>query len=194
MRTALFTLAAALFLSVPAYADLLLSPPGDYESYIFPPSAADEAGYVEDAFGLTSGSLDLLYKADVGDVNDPTTEEDGSFQSSYDTVFANTALDPSGATISFVGGSAISCPECYLVVKDGNNNPNFYFYDISAWDGTEAIILTEFWPGRGAISYVAIYGADGVTVPEPSTMLLLGTGGFAMVVGGRYRRRKKEVV
>lgn len=137
-----------------------------------------EPGCVYNAFGLPNdGSLNLLYKADVGTVTAPATVESGVFTTSYATTFLSTPLDPSGATITHVAGTdAISCPSCYLAIKDGSQNPSYYFYDLSAWNGTEAINLSGFWPQQGAISHVSIWGTSTVGVPEPSSLLLLGSG------------------
>lgn len=148
---------------------------------------------VYSTFGLTDdGSLQLLYKANVGDFDRPGTTEDGSFAGSYDTVFANSAFDPEDATITFTGGSAISCGVCYLVIKDGNHDPSYYFFDLTAagWNGTDSIILTDFWPNGGAISHVAIWGASERSVPEPGTLGLLGLGLAGMAAGMRRRRKQ----
>lgn len=145
------------------------------------------------AFGLVNdGSLTLLYKADVGNATNPATVESGTFAGSYNTVFANTSLDPEDATISYTGGAAISCGVCYLVIKDGNNNPSFYFVDLTAlgWNGTDPIILEDFWIGRGAISHVAIWGVPNSSVPEPGTLGLLGLGLAGIGIGMRRRRRQ----
>ncbi|MGA6826456.1 PEP-CTERM sorting domain-containing protein [Nitrospira sp. NS4] len=131
-----------------------------------------EPGCVYRAFGLPNdGSLSLLYKATPG----TTVSETGTFAANYSTVF-NSSTDASGGTISFTGGSSISCPSCYLAVKDGNHAPTYYFFNLNTWNGTETINLSGFWPGAGSISHVSIWGASSSGVPEPSSLLLLGSG------------------
>jgi hypothetical protein len=118
-------------------------------------------------FGPT-GTLNLLYKSDVGGT------DSGAFANSYDTSFLNTPTDPSDALILYLGSTYMDCSACYLVVKDGNQTPAQYFFDISSWNGIDSIQLTGFWAGNGAISNVAIWG-QATQVPEPATLLLFGT-------------------
>lgn len=149
-------------------------------SSLTPPTSSSncEPGCVYRAFGLPNdGSLSLLYKANVGG------REEGSFAGNYNTVFNS---DASGGTISFTGGSSISCPSCYLAVKDGNHSPTYYFFNLASWNGTETINLSGFWPGPGAISHVSIWGTPSAGVPEPSSLLLLGAG---LAGAGIWRRK-----
>jgi hypothetical protein len=135
-------------------------------------------------------TLSLLYKANVPDQDEggPVVEE-GGFTGSYDTEFSNTEFDPADAVIEYVLGSpAISCPECYLVVKDGSQTPAQYVFDLSDWNGTDVLQLQGFWPDQGAISHVAIWGAEVSSVPEPGTLALLGAG--LLGIAGLSRRRR----
>jgi hypothetical protein len=132
--------------------------------------------------GLTPPEpLELLYKADQGG-----NTHQGTFGSSYNTLFDNTPTDPEDATILYVSGPFIDCTVCYLVVKDGKSTPAQYLFDISAsWDGVSNIELTNFWIGKGAISNVAIWG-EATAVPEPATVVLLSTG-LGLLLGRRRR-------
>lgn len=184
----------ALFAMSTAAQALSITPstPGIVFTFIDPPANC-APGCVYTAFGLVNdGSLQQLYKAEVGNEDNPATTEEGSFAGSYGTEFFNTSLDPEDATISYTGGSAITCGVCYLVIKDGRTNPNYYFFDLTAagWNGTDSIILTGFWEERGAISHVAIWGSSNDrSVPEPGTLGLLGLG-LAGIAAGIRRRRK----
>ena len=135
---------------------------------------------------------DLAYKDNVGG------SEDGYLSGSYETTFSNTGTDPQDALIEYVSGDSLNCTaedQCILVVKDGNQTPAQYFFDLflAGWDGTEDLFLDGFWPNQGAISNVQIWaGEDGCCdpdedVPAPATLALLGLGllGF-----GATRRRR----
>ena len=126
---------------------------------------------------------DQLYKQDVGG------GESGPLAGSYDTAFFNTPLDPADATITYTGGDIVGSP-AQLLVKDGNQDPAWYLFDLApgmSWNGMETLDLTGFWPGKGAISHVTLYGSRETPIPEPTTMLLLGTGILGLVAFGRKK-------
>lgn len=143
----------------------------------------------------TTTDLGLVYKIDY------PNQESGNAAGHYATNFTlDGPGDASGATIAWNGDNdgLIACPECYLVVKDGNHTPNQYLFDIGSWNGTDTINLSGFWedPAQGAISNIAIWnnanpgGGGGGTVtpiPEAETyaMMLAGLG----LVGFMARRR-----
>jgi hypothetical protein len=129
------------------------------------------------------GSADELYKMNVGG------PEEGPLAGSYATSFFNTPTDPSGATITYTGGPIVG-PEAFLLVKDGNQTPAWYLFNLSAapnlWNGMETLVLSGFWPNQGAISHVTLYG-DRHSVPEPATLFLLGAGLIGLARFGRKK-------
>jgi hypothetical protein len=86
--------------------------------------------------------------------------------------------------IEYVDGQPIA-EDAFLLVKDGNQTPAWYLFDLSGWDGMEDLVLTGFWPNQGAISHVSLYGGTSTTVPEPGTLLLLGSGLVGLALYGR---------
>jgi hypothetical protein len=123
---------------------------------------------------LTGASVDLtlFYKSNVGG------SDEGPYAGSYDTTYSDSASDPMDALIEYISGATISCPTCYLSVKDGNHSPALYVFNISDWNGMLSIDIQDFWPDKGAISNVAIWGAS--RVPEPATLALFAIGLLAV--------------
>jgi hypothetical protein len=124
--------------------------------------------------------VSLKYKQDVGN------PEVGPYASLFSTSF-NSNL--SGATITYDRIDTISpTAPMFLLVKDGNQAPYAYLFDISSWNRTEDIVLSNFWSaspanpqGQGEISYIAIY-----TTPDGGTTLMLL--GMALLGFGAARR------
>jgi hypothetical protein len=174
----LLFLCAVLVFGGKAYA-LNISPGSQIDdglqSGISTPDNSDITAYLESEYELGL----LLYKAEA----DPFKEE-GSLAGSYNTIFKNTASDPSGAEINHVFGEPF-ITDAYLVVKDGNHTPWWYLFDLASWNGTDNLYLSNFWPNKGAISYVGLYGK--ASVPEPSTVFLLGLGLVGLAGIGRKR-------
>lgn len=110
--------------------------------------------------------------------------------------------------ISWVGSGSdyIHHARQILYVKDGNNDPYWYAFDLGAtvggdigagWNGQDSISLNDFWTSDGNISHASFFtGGDFselpepviVGVPEPASMGLWLT---AAVAGAFYRRRRK---
>ena len=138
--------------------------------------------YFLSIYGVDSSIYPVeLYKAEA----DPFAEL-GLLAGSYDTTFIPTTDEASGATIVNTGGPIVGA-DAYLLVKDGQMTPAYYFFNLTSWDGIETINLSGFWPDSGAISNVVLFGKE-APIPEPGTMLLFGTGLAGLAAVGRRRK------
>lgn len=183
----LFAALGIMIVSLQAQATISLSPSDcgtTYDCWTSTQNSTLTTAEVESLIGYT-GSLAELYKMDVGG------PESGPYASSYDTTFSNSATDPQDALIQYLTGQdAITCPDCYLLIKGGNADPSQYVFDIGTWNGMEDISLAGFWPTQGAISHVTIYGSPVTNkVPEPSALASLA---MALLVLGAITRRRKQ--
>ena len=124
--------------------------------------------------GLHPGIMEV-YKADQ--VNDNPPSESGSFAGDYTTAFTPNN-DPEDALITWDGPASINCPNCFVLVKDGNQDPAWNLIDISGWDGMMDLDLQNFWPAQGAISHVSIWTQ---VVPVPAAVWLFGSGLIGLV-------------
>jgi hypothetical protein len=154
---------------------------------IYPCWTSNETGNLTIAeIEAITGTSDLesLYKENVGDGFDS-----GPFAGSYETTFSNSALDPEDALIELIAGmDPITCGVCILVIKDGNQMPAQYIFDLSLAGMIGTISMTDFWPNQGAISHVEIVGGGMSAVPVPAAAWLFGTALIGFV--GMSRRRK----
>jgi hypothetical protein len=139
---------------------------------------------IDDIIAPLLGSAVELYKANDQDPPAPPTES-GSAAAWYETTF-DPAGDPEDADITHVTGQpSIGGIPIFLLVKDGNQEPAWYLFNISDWNGTETIEVRNFWPQQGGISHVTIYG--GTSVPDGGvTLMLLGCA----LVGVETLRRR----
>ena len=138
-------------------------------------------------YGETGEYPVLQYK------NDVDYEPDNALlplAGSYNTEYFNDPDDPEEATITWVPGTAFIDPAApsWLLVKDGNHDPGWYLFSLQClgWNGTDNLELVNFWPGRGAISHVAIYGSA-MPVPEPASIMLVGAGLLGLAAFTRKR-------
>ena len=127
-----------------------------------------------------------LYKQDVDDPEEPLP-----FAGSYTTTFSNSASDPEDALVHYDGGASIG-GECIFMLVKGGGPPGitaWYLFNISDWNGTDNLVLTDFWLGPGAISHITLYAGGEVRVPDgSSTVLLLGLGLSALAIASRRKK------
>lgn len=164
---------AALVFAIAGHAQALMLTPSDAD-WTSDKNGTLDASDVATLVG-SSSSLELFYKSNY------QGNEEGGFAGSYSTQYWG---DPNDALITFTGGPSIICPECYLIVKDGNQPQ--YLFSLASWNGTENLDLQDFYPNQGAISHVAIFGKTVVDVPESSALILMGLGLIGL---GLARRR-----
>lgn len=139
------------------------------------------------AVGSVTGTtgLTVAYKQNAGGA------EEGGFAGSYATAFTNTLSDPSAALITYDGGNDpfITGGRIFLYVKDGTPRP-WYLFDISSWNGKDALQLTGFYTGPGSISQLTIFTSpNGVIIRTPEAGSTLALLGCAVVTIGAVRRK-----
>lgn len=136
------------------------------------------------AYGAESGLLSQSYKTHSS-IFETITEENAEGP----TV---TKSGVTGLSILHESGDSVSCAPnpCYLVVKDGAQEPARYLFNLAllGWNGKELLELENFWTGeKGAISHVALYSGISA-VPVPTAAWLFGTALIGFI--GLSRRTK----
>lgn len=109
--------------------------------------------------------LDETYKQNVGGT------EEGSSAGWYTTTFTD-AGPHSGTVEHDVGDPFINSAQKYFLLKDGNDSPNWFLFDISSWNGTETIEFNGFFPNH-SISHISIFAGGTPTVPDGGTTVAL---------------------
>lgn len=187
----IFPLAVAAFalaVSSPAYSSVITLTAGgaSCSAEVFPPSQPGVESDFQTKCDTSPASL--LYKANFGG------SDDGPFAASYDTIFGNfqemneVLASPSDALIQYIMAPAIQFANVWVLAKGGASDPTYYGWNISGWNGTDAIAIAGLWEGtQGAISNVSIWGHTPVSVPEPRTLALLGLGLLAIAMMRRRR-------
>jgi hypothetical protein len=144
--------------------------------------------------GNDNSNLDATAIAAIVGVS-PLTErlkvEGSSVSGQFASSYPNSNETDNGGIIDYLSGAAINDARIFLYVKDGNQIPAFYIFDISGWNGTEDITLSGFWANtQGAISHLAVLGGGGprtqTGVPDGGTTLALL--GLALAGLGVFRR------
>ncbi|HEX5046858.1 MAG TPA: PEP-CTERM sorting domain-containing protein [Gammaproteobacteria bacterium] len=127
----------------------------------------------------------------------PAIVEAGPFAGSYGTSFANSPGFPQDAAVSYGSGAAIAASSLFLYVRDTNQQPAFYIYDLLvaplSWNGLDSLLLRGFWPNEGSIEQLKIVGlaAQTTPVPEGSSLALL-VAGLGALAGSRRTRRSAK--
>lgn len=195
----LFLVANAISIAGPAFGSFVVSPTsGSLGSTRWEVTNNNSALSPADVTGIVNvQNLVLRYKYDGA--------SSGTHSSSYTTTFSNSANDPKDFDITWSTQNPLSYindTRVFLVVKNGNHNPNQYIFEISrtggilnpGWDGKSTIQGRGFWLNGGAISHIAIFGnqiprpSDGPFVPEPATIALFATGLVCLA----FRRQRYE--
>jgi hypothetical protein len=136
------------------------------------------------ALGITEADFRdlLLYKSTQAD-----GAEEGPWAASYGTSYVGSPT--AYARISWIGAPHpfIVADPVYAYIKDGNLNPGWYFFDITGWNGMDAVEFSGFFgANQGKISHVSIYGTEGQhQVPDGGSVAALLGIALACLAGFR---------
>lgn len=142
-----------------------------------------------------SGNLDRVYKSEFQQ-GQATGEDELTYSDAYEAEFVGmeAGKDPNGVTVSHNGNNAVSCSDCYFLVKDGNHEPAQYLFNIGDWNGHDTIELSGFWAnGPGAISNVVIWSESPSRVPAPAPLLMLAVGLMGLCLSASRPRSAEPI-
>jgi hypothetical protein len=199
LKTKLLFVGAMFVLATQAQA-LLLTASDAYTTATIWNTANDPDILNPDAADITTitGDTDV-----VGLYKDEISAELGEFKDSYTTTYFDLGGDPEYAKITYDGSPDPVMDANWLVVKDGNHDPRWYLFDLSAsglnWNGTDTIQVGDannlLWPRGGSISHVHFLGSvkncdnpqgcEPTEVPEPQALALIGLGLIGMYAARR---------
>jgi hypothetical protein len=183
-RHLLTTAFAALTLACSVHAIPILTPTSGLLGTSRWQGSQTSQSEIDAAIDPLLGTSFLQFKQDV------LGGESGSLAGSYTATFSNSPSDPANALIHWDGGSILG-DNRFLLVKDGNQDPAWYLYNLTllGWNGTDDLVLNDFWPNQGAISHVSLYGDSGaINVPDGgTTAALLGLGLLSVGFANRMR-------
>jgi hypothetical protein len=132
----------------------------------------------DDIEAIVPGTTQFIevYKQDVGG------GESGAFAASYTTVFTPLS-EPKGATISYDGAPDpfITGTSIWALAKDGETG--HYLWNITGWNGQEALVMSGLYPNTGSISHVSIF-SDSSTPGQPGTPPRVPDGGETVALLG----------
>lgn len=180
--------ASAVFLAVNAHA-LTITPTSGVNGVTRWSGDQTSQSQINTIIGPIISPSTELYKNNAVGGSNLGSEEALALAGSYHTVYGQTT-DFSSATITYTGGNIVG-PTAYMVVKDGNADPAWYLFNLTAltWNGQETLNLSGFWAGvTGSISHISLYGISTPPgdIPPPSvpdsssTVALIGLAFMAL--------------